>query len=628
MSVLWRAGLALALLVVLVFGVLAPPERCPAVSPGELRRSAQAASDWLIRNQDADGTWLYQYDERDDSVVHDYNLVRHAGVIMALYQAAAAGLPGAQASADRGTEWARDNLLERDGWAAFASPDRVATGASALLIAGLVTRREETGDERYDALLRRLGRFVLAQTEPSGAVLASYDPAKGAPVPGEYSKYFTGEAYLAFARLDRAFPDEGWDEPARRVGAYLATSRDEDEDHRPPIPDHWAAYGMAEAGLLDAGYARRQAELFGLQVRLAAQRFGPWGALVRGGYVPRGGGYGVIGEALTGLWLVARDEPRLADLRGPLADRATCIAGLAVSAQSDRDDAAGAARPERVEGAWFRDGETRMDDQQHALAALLRTIPIAEADARDAGSADESPDLGTAPDARDPDGADELPDLGAVPDARDPDGAGELPDLGAVLSARDAGGGLPLGWLWAAVLVLALNPPRAAFGVPREGRPPREVAGVAALGGLIGGLVVCVAAAAGDPLLDALDVSAPSFRIAAGIVAAGAGVADIFRRPPSPEPALPGRRAALVPVAIPLVARPVLLVLALGAGADSGVPMIAAAMAVAVVLFAVLAATAPFDGPRSRTLRWAVRLLAAALLACGLILTVDGLLDV
>ena len=79
---------------------------------------------------------------------------------------------------------------------------------------------------------------------------------------------------------------------------------------------------------------------------------------------------------------------------------------------------------------------------------------------------------------------------------------------------------------------------------------------------------MCLVAAAGDPLLDALDVSEPSFRLAAGVVAAVAGIADLFRRPPSPEPALPGRRAALIPVAIPAVARPALLVMAIGAGAD------------------------------------------------------------
>ncbi|MGH2744662.1 MAG: hypothetical protein ACRDN8_19710 [Thermoleophilaceae bacterium] len=585
----WRAGLSLALILAAAFTVVAPPERCPSVTAGELRRSAQATVDWFVRNQEPDGAWLYLYDADDDSTPSEYNEVRHAGVTMGLYQAAAAGLPGALRSADRGTEWALDRLVRHDGWAALAGDGRVTTGATALLVAGLVTRREATGDTRYDDVLGRLGRFVLAQTEPSGAVLASYDPARGAPVAGEYSKYYTGEAYWALTRLHRAFPGEGWGQAANRIGAYLATSRDEVEDHWPPIPDHWAAYGVSETVEFpergrppltedEVDYAREQAELFGIQARWLSQWHGPWGRLVRGTYEARGGWYGVVGEALTGWWLTAREEPRLADLRDPIAERATCIAGLAVTEQSDAEDAAGAVRPERVEGAWYRDGETRMDDQQHALAGLLRTIPIVEAGE---GSTSSGP-----------------------------------------------GDDAPSGWLWAAVLALALNPARAAFGVPRAGRSPRTVVGVAALGGVIGGLAVCAAAAAGGPLLEALDVSEPSFRIAAGIVAGLAGAADLFRRPPKPEPALAGWRAALIPVAIPVVARPALLVLALGAGADRGVLVSAGAMAMGIALLTGLAARWPTDGPAGRVLRWAGRLLAAALVACGVILTVDGVLDV
>src|SRR5918992_2982865 len=241
-----RAALTLALFLALAFVVVAPPERCPSVTAGELRESAQASVVWFVRNQEPDGSWLYEYNADDDTTASEYNEVRHAGVTMGLYQAAAAGLPGALRSADRGTEWALDRLLRRDGWAALEGEGRVTTGATALLAAGLVIRREATDDTRYDELMRRLGRFLVAQTEPSGAVLASYDTARGAPVPGEYSKYYTGEAYWALARLHRAFPGETWGQAADRIGAYLATSRDEVEDHWPPIPDHWAAYGQAE----------------------------------------------------------------------------------------------------------------------------------------------------------------------------------------------------------------------------------------------------------------------------------------------------------------------------------------------------------------------------------------------
>jgi small neutral amino acid transporter SnatA (MarC family) len=586
----WRAGLTLALILIVAFAVVAPPERCPSVDAAELRGSAQAAVDWFIRNQQPDGTWVYLYDADDDSTPLEYNWVRHAGVTMGLYQAAAAGLPGALSSADRGTGWALDRLISRDGWATLGSPGETDTGASALLAAGLTIRREATGEVRYDGVLRRLGRFLLAQIEPSGAVLASYDLSREAPVAGEYSKYYTGETYWALARLNRAFPREGWGEAADRVGAYLATSRDDVEGHWPPVPDHWAAYGMSETARFpersrppltedELRYARRQAELFGGQTRWISQRFGPWGVVVRPGQVPRGGAYGVIGEALTGWWLVTNDDPRFADLRAPIAERATCIAGLALRAQSGRQDAAGAARPDRVEGAWFRDGETRMDDQQHALAALLRTIPIAAA------------------------------------------GEGSR-------SASDPGEDAPSGWLWALVLLVALNPARAAFGIPRAARSPRAALGLAALGGVLGGLLVCAAGAAGDPLLDALDVSQPSFRIAAGVVAVLGGIADLFGRQPQPEPALAGWRAALVPVAIPLVARPTLVVLALGAGADRGVLVAAGGTAVAVVLLSALTAWWSTEGLRGRVLRWASRLLAAVLVTGGVVLGVDGVLDV
>ena len=196
-----------------------------------------------------------------------------------------------------------------------------------------------------------LARFLLAQTEPSGAVRSSYDMAAGESVAGVYSKYYTGEAYWALAGMARAFPDGPWGEAADRIGGYLATRRDDDEGYWPAIPDHWSAYGLAETAasgdeshdraLTDGeiDYARSQAGLFGSQVRWVSQQAGPWGSVVRGSFVPRGGGYGVLGEGLTGLWLVAGAEPELAALRPAIGARALCIASLAVTAQTDAAEA-------------------------------------------------------------------------------------------------------------------------------------------------------------------------------------------------------------------------------------------------------------------------------------------------
>ena len=77
-----------------------------------------------------------------------------------------------------------------------------------------------------------------------------------------------------------------------------------------------------------------------------------------------------------------------------------------------------------------------------------------------------------------------------------------------------------------------------------------------------------------------------------------------------------------------MVARPALLVMALGAGADEGVLVSAGAMAAGVALLTGLAAAWPTADHPPPALRWAGRLLALGLVACGVILAIDGALDV
>ena len=577
-------------IVAATFLVGAPPERCPDVDADELRAASTEAVDWLVRNQQSDGTWLYEYHRTGGPVDTNYNIVRHAGVLGSLYQAADAGIDGSLESAERGLEWAEAIIVPAADGVAMTDGAVAKAGTSALLTSALVERRQLTGDEGYDDLLRGLGRFLVGQIEPSGAYLGSYDLDRDSPVPGSYSRYYSGEAYWALGRLHNLFPEEGWGGAADRIGRYLATERDDAEDIFPPLADHWAGYGLAETSRFpdrDAAepltdeeleYTRRQAGLFGAQVRFLAQRYGPWGALVRTPHDPRGGGFGVVGEGLTGLWLTAGADDRLGDVEGPIADRTVCNAGLMIEAQSDADEAAQYAEPDKVRGAWFRDDITRMDDEQHALSALLRTIPIVEAD-----------------------------ELG------DGDASGEQ---------------APAVWLWLLVLVAAWNPVRSALGVPRAGRPPNEPLRLAAIGGGFGAVVVVLFAALGAWLLGAIDVSDASLRIAAGVVAALGAIADLIRSAPPPDPALPGRRAALVPVAVPLSIRPALLVVAISAAADHGWWLTVVSVLVALAAFCAVTPLVDREAVSGRIARWVVRLTAILLAGAGVLVVVNGVLDI
>jgi hypothetical protein len=262
-----------------------------------------------------------------------------------------------------------------DGVAFVDNENSARLGASALMAAALAQRRDATHDDRYDDELRALGRFLVGQITTGGQMLNVFDLQTAAPIPGQTSRYSTGESAWALAQLHNLFPDEGWDAPARAVLDYLATVRDEVEGlDFAPWPDQWAAYTLAElapSGLDEqhVRYARSLSERFGVLVRSESQKDG-W-PLPFVDVRARGAGLGVWVEGLGALAGAADRDERLADLLPALGDRMVCGAALLAERQPDRRAAEGWDSPGLVEGAWFRYDVTRMDDQQHALSGLL-----------------------------------------------------------------------------------------------------------------------------------------------------------------------------------------------------------------------------------------------------------------
>jgi hypothetical protein len=359
----WVVGAAL------LRAVVVPAEVCPPVTSTNARRAVHEAVAWLERGHAADGTFLYGYDRGRDAVSREYNTTRHTGVLLALYSAGRTG------SGDRGLRFVQRSLVHREGWTAYAGEGNDASvGANGLLLAALVERREQTHDRRHDSLIRAIARFLLSQQRPDGSILKLWRAETGRPHPGLYGKWATSEAFWALALAHRLFPGDGFGAAAHRTGDYLALRRDEALGHTTRLPDHWASYGLAElartTGLTDteAGYARRLAGYFGTMTRVESQIEG--GGVVRELYggTMSGAGLGTVGEATAALWRLSGADPRFADLRDDLGGRVACVAGLLAERQVNT------GRPEE-RGAWFQGDYTQMDDQQHAISALLGALP-------------------------------------------------------------------------------------------------------------------------------------------------------------------------------------------------------------------------------------------------------------
>jgi hypothetical protein len=126
-------------------------------------------------------------------------------------------------------------------------------------------------------------------------------------------------------------------------------------------------------------------------------------------------------------------------------------------------------------------------------------------------------------------------------------------------------------------------PQGSAAGTTAAGRTARGVDRTVGLATAVVAVPLAVLVLAADPIRDALQVSAPTLRIAAGLVLVVASLLQLLRPRPAPIDDLDRRGAALVPLAFPHLLRPELALVALAAGVDHG----------AVGLLAVLAAVGP-----------------------------------
>lgn len=166
----------------------------------------------------------------------------------------------------------------------------------------------------------------------------------------------------------------------------------------------------------------------------------------------------------------------------------------------------------------------------------------------------------------------------------------------------------------------ALNPCRTRLGLPER----REAL---VLGSLIALAAGAALATAGSVVLDSLDVSPESFRLAAGLVLTLEGLRALSLPRPAAEPELPGHGAALVPVAFPLLLQPGVVVLALAAGGDGVAGEATGALAAALVLVG-LAAALPIESRAGVLLVAGGRLVGALEIAVGAALAVDAIRDV
>jgi len=214
----------------IVRGNVLPPYPATAAA---LRQASALGGHYLANKVEANGRFVYLFDAQEGRPEGDYNLLRHAGTLWAMFQVhGATGEPGVREAALRGLEnlsreypWRDPRFPEaiflREGPEGRPKLGDVKLGACGLGILAYV-EAERAGvvlSESDRALVTGLGHGILAMQKPDGELI-SYLTVAGRPPNPRRSVYYPGEAILALVELYNRDGNRIWLDGAMRAADF------------------------------------------------------------------------------------------------------------------------------------------------------------------------------------------------------------------------------------------------------------------------------------------------------------------------------------------------------------------------------------------------------------------------
>ena len=451
----------------------------------------------------------------------------------------------------------------------------MSTGGTALFVLALMERRDATGLTEFDkdirAMLRYLESSLKARDDGSMIVRANAN-FKGEFTSDSVGLFATSQTLFALARAERVFPSEGWGDHSHQILEYLTTYKANEEGFVPDMSDHWAAYAMSEMTQwttpivftdIELAWARKQMGVASIMVRYESQISGSGFNRLLRGHAAIGAATGTHGEALAGWTRLALENDGLTGSVSALSERLGCNNSLLIKRQVSPLGSQTYLQPSRVAGAWLRGGVTQVDDQQHAMSALLQANVVND---------------------------------------RIVQSGGELPRRESV----------PSSLLVALLTILLLNPPRlvrtlrhlhasqSVHGLVRRGSQP--TLGYLYRFAILFALVILN----GSRVLRWLDTNVPTALIAAGIVGVLAALPTLANQSTAPSLFF-------------VVVRPELLIFGLAVSADGRWWSVIGGLVVAILWSRYL-----LKRVGDSSLVWATRTCAVVSLALSIMLIING----
>lgn len=203
------------------------------------------SSEYLTKQLNADGSFIYGYKPRFDNEISGYNILRHAGSIWTLViRYDMTGDKELIPEIESAIDYVADNALISDGedtaYVYDEDDGEIKLGGNGIMLVALTEYMESLDTDKYMDLAVRLGNGILSMLDQStGKYTHVLNPDLS--VKEEFrTVYYDGEASFALCRLYGLTKDSKWLSAVESaVGNFI---REDYTEYR----DHWIAYTMNE----------------------------------------------------------------------------------------------------------------------------------------------------------------------------------------------------------------------------------------------------------------------------------------------------------------------------------------------------------------------------------------------
>ncbi len=247
-----RSMAILFILLMLVFIVFFAylKSKIPTTLSEKAYYGATLGGNYLTRNINEDGSFVYKYNIKEDKIYPEYNVLRHAGTIYALLELYDVTKDKKYLNtAKKALGYLKSNIKKcpepNSDLDCVYEGDKMKLGGNALSVLAFTKYQEVANSDEYLSDAVSLTEWML-KTQTEQGEFKIHSQSVDGTINSVVSEYYPGESIYALMNIYKITKEDRYLDGAQRAVSWIINVRDGNKTSKDISHDHWLLYGIKE----------------------------------------------------------------------------------------------------------------------------------------------------------------------------------------------------------------------------------------------------------------------------------------------------------------------------------------------------------------------------------------------